>query len=70
LTAQDVGCRPGLGNGETVLDVVELGLDIARNEVGLRISVTRDFERDVGGCFGLDLESRPLERVVFSEKVI
>jgi hypothetical protein len=53
-----------------VLDVVELGLDIARNKAGLGITVTRDFESNVGGCFGLDLERCPLERVVFSEKVV
>ena len=70
LTAQDVGRGPSLGDRETMLDIVELGLDIARDQVGLGIPVTSDLESDVGGCFRLDFERRSLEGVVFSQKVV
>ena len=70
LGLEDVGGRPGLGEGETVGLVEELGLHITSDELGLGVAVPADLEEDVGGSGGLDLEGDAADGEVPAEEVV
>lgn len=68
--AEDVGSGPSLGESQAVLAVGPLGLNIAGDDVSLRITVAGDLESDIGGSLGLDLEGCAVEGVVLAKQVI
>jgi hypothetical protein len=68
--AEDVGGSPGLGESQAMLAVGQLGLNVARDGVGLRVTVASDLEGDVGGSLSLDLKRRAVEGVVLAEQVV
>lgn len=55
LRFESVGSGPRLGENKAVLLVSVLGLDVTGNGSSFRIPVSTDFERDIGGRFGLNL---------------
>lgn len=58
-----------LGNGQAVLEVGVLALDVTSDGVRLRVADTGDLEGDVGGGEGLNLERSAVDGVVLLEKV-
>lgn len=68
--AEDVGGGPSLGEGESVLPVGVLGLDVSEDGLGLGVLGTGDLEGDARGGVGLDLEGLAGEVVVLSEQVV
>lgn len=58
LRLEDVGRGPGLGEGDAVLGVDVLALDVTVDGVGLGIAGSGDLERDVVGRAGLEEEGR------------
>jgi hypothetical protein len=57
-----------LGDGEAVLEVDVLALNVTR-DLGILGTDTSDLEGDVGRGEGLDLEGSTLDRVVLLEEV-
>jgi hypothetical protein len=53
-----------------VLAVGPLGLNIAGNSVGLRVTTTGDLEGDIRGSLGLDLKRGAMEVIVLSKEVV
>jgi hypothetical protein len=58
-----------LGDGEAVLEVDVLALNVTVDDVGLRVAVAGDLEGDVGRGEGLDLEGSAVDGVVLEEEV-
>lgn len=58
-----------LGNGEAVLEVDVLALDVTVDDVGLGVAGTGDLEGNVGGSEGLDLKGGTVDGVVLEEQV-
>lgn len=58
-----------LGNGEAVLEVDVLALDVTVDDVGLGVAGTGDLEGNVGGGEGLDLKGGTVDGVVLEEQV-
>lgn len=68
LGSEQVGGSPSLGEGDTVLEVDVLALDVTSDGVRLGVSSTGDLEGGrVGG--GLDLEGDTVDGVVLEEQV-
>ena len=70
LGLEDVGGRPGLGEGEAVGLVEELGLDVADDELGLGVAVSANLEEDVGRSRGLHLEGDTADGEVLAKEVV
>lgn len=70
LTTKDVGSSPGLGEGETMFAVGIFGLDIASDEFGLGVTGASDFEGNIGGSLGLNLERCSVDVVVLAQQVV
>ena len=70
LGAEDVGGGPRLGEDEAVGLVGVLCLDLAADEVGLRVLRACDLERDVGGRGGFRLEGGAVEVIVLAQEVV
>lgn len=70
VVAENVGSGPGLGEGDAVLAVLPLGLEVAVD--GLRLGVTdaENAEGDTVGGLGLDLERVTVDGVVLGEEVV
>lgn len=70
LRFEHIGSRPCFGEDKAVLLVSVLGLDITGNDSRFRVPVSADFECNIGGRFGLDLQRCAMERVVLPQQVI
>lgn len=70
VVAEHVGGGPGLGEGDAVLAVLPLGLEVAVD--GLRLGVTdaENAEGDTVGRLGLDLERVAVDGVVLGQEVV
>lgn len=67
---QQIGGGPGLGEGETVLDVDVLALEITTDVGGLAVPETSDLEGDVGRGFGFDLQLSAEDGEVSCEEIV
>lgn len=69
VVAEDIGSGPSLGEGDAVLAVLPLGLEVAVD--GLRLGVTdaENAEGDTVGGLGLDLERVTVNGVVLREEI-
>lgn len=61
VVAEDVGGGPCLSEGKAVLSVVELGLEVGVDVVGLVVTDTGNLEGDTVWSLGLDLEGRAVD---------
>lgn len=68
--AEGIRGSPGLGEGETVGLVGELGLDVTVNVAGFCVTGTSNFEGDVGGGGGFHLKRSAMDVVVLAEEVV
>lgn len=67
---EDVGGGPGLGDGQTMLAVSPLGLNVARDGIGLPVTIAGDLEGDIRGSLGLNLKGGAVEGVILAKQVI
>ena len=69
LVAEDVGSRPGLGEGQAMNLVDPFALKVSRDEVGFGIARSLDLEGDARWGLGLDFERRARVVIVFPKQV-
>ena len=69
-TTEDIGGSPSLGEGQAVFAVGIFCFELAGDGIGLVVTITGDFEDDVGWSLGLDLQECSGERVILLEQVI
>lgn len=70
LGAEHVGGGPSVGDGEPVLALGPLGLDVTLDLVGTGGTVAADLEGDIGRGLGLGLEIEALELEVLTKEVV
>lgn len=68
MNDHSIGRKTHLGDGQAVLEVDVLALDVA-GDLSVLGSLTGNLEGDVGGGQGLDLERGALDGVVLLEEV-
>lgn len=68
--AKNVGGRPSLGDGQTVLLISPFRLEIGGNGIGFCVATASDLEGDVRRSLSLNLEGGTLEVVVPTKEVI
>lgn len=68
--SEDVGGSPSLSEGQAVLGVGVLALQVARDAVGLVVAGTSDLEGDVRGSLGLDLQRSAKDGEVLGQQVV
>lgn len=70
LGAEDVGGSPGLGDGQAVLAVSPLGLDVTVDGIGPGVTAASDLEGDTGRSVCLDFKAGAIVVVVLSKEVV
>lgn len=70
VVAEDVGSGPGLGEGDTILAVLPLGLEVTVDGLRLGVTDTENAEGDTVGGLGLDLERVAVDGVVLGKEVV
>lgn len=69
-TTEDIGGSPSLGEGQAVFAIGILCFELAGDGIRLVVTITRDFEGNIGWGLGLDLQECSGERVILLEQVI
>ena len=70
VVAENVGSGPGLGEGDAVLSVLPLGLEVTVDGLRLGVSDTENAEGDTVRGPGLDLERVAVDGVVLGQEVV
>ena len=69
-SAEGIRGSPGLGEGETVGLVGELGLNVTVDVAGFCVAGTSNFEGDIGGGGGFHLKRSAVDVVVLAKEVV
>jgi len=70
LGTEHVGGGPGLREDQTFLVVGVLGLDITRDDGGLSVVITGNFECDIRRCLSLYFKRSPRDGEIFHKEII